>query len=363
MSTDDVYVFEIAPEDFDAGLLPESARQVGSPEFKDQVRGFFERNLEAFAGWHDISVEDDKIRVSWKASADKAGALSEIIKKLRDGEYQEGIQLLRFLLPSREKDAAVRYNLGMALSDTGELDEAEEHLRKAVEIDPGFTEARVALGVALSRKRQWEQAATVLEGAVAGEPDNPYALRTLAACLLKLGRDAARATEYLRIATAILPEDQQSWMNLGQALESQDKAVEADAAYRKAVEINPGNPVAESARRALSRIAESSFKETGIGGVRPDAVMYCVSAIEKFSKMTHAEIQRCAYEIAMLGTKGIKVNDPDKRYTLKSMEGTFSGLQLVCYQFVGFKRIAPQLDIGFDLSKEYEAALRISERG
>ena len=271
--------------------------------------------------------------------------------------------MLRFLLPSREKDAAVHYSLGMALSDTGELDEAEEHLRKAIEIRPAFTNAKVALGVALSRKRQWERAASVLEEAVGEEPDNPYALRNLAACLLALDRDAARATEYLRIATAILPEDQQSWMNLGQALESQDKAVEADAAYRKAIGINPGNPVAESARRALSRIAESSFKQAGIGGVRPDAVMYCLSAIEKFSKMSHAEIQRCAYEIAMLGTKGIKVNDPDKRYTLKSIEGTFSGLQLVCYQFVGFKRIAPQLDIGFDLSKEYEAALRISERG
>jgi len=363
MSTDDVYVFEIAPEDFDAGLLPEPARQPGSQEFKDQVRWFFERNLEAFAGWHDISVEDDKIRVSWKASPDKADALGEIIKKLRDGEYQEGIQLLRFLLPSREKDAAVRYNLGMALSDTGELDEAEEHLRKAIEIRPAFTNAKVALGVALSRKRQWEVAASVLEEAVGEEPDNPYALRNLAACLLASGRDAARATEYLRIATAILPEDQQSWMNLGQALESQDKTVEADAAYRKAIEINPGNPVAESARRALSRIAESSFKEAGIGGVRPDAVMYCLSAIEKFSKMSHAEIQRCAYEIAALGTKGISVNDPDKRYTLKSMEGTFSGLQLLCYQFVGFKRIAPHLDIGFDLSKEYVAALRTSERG
>ncbi len=32
-------------------------------------------------------------------------------------------------------------------------------------------------------------------------------------------------------------------------------------------------------------------------------------------------------------------------------------------EFVGFKRIAPHLDIGLDLSKEYEAALRISERG
>jgi Flp pilus assembly protein TadD len=363
MSTDDVCVFEIAPEDFDAGLLSEHARQAGSREFKDEVRRFFERNLDTFAGWHDIAVEDDKIRVSWKASPDKADALTEIIKKLRDGEYQEGIQLLRFLLPSREKDSAVHYNLGMALSDTGELDEAEEHLRKAVEILPDFTEAKVALAVALSRNRQWEQAATVLEDAVTGEPDNPYALRTLAACLLKLGRDAERATQYLRKATAILPDDQQSWMNLGQALESQDRIGEADPAYRKAVEINPGNPIAESARRALSRIAESSFKQAGIGGVRPDAVMYCVSAIEKFSKMSHAEIQRCALEIATLGTKGIKVNSPDKRYTLKSMKGSFSGLELVCYQFVGFKRIAPHLDIGFDLSKEYEAALRISERG
>ena len=90
--------------------------------------------------------------------------------------------------------------------------------------------------------------------------------------------------------------------------------------------------------------------------------MFCLSAIEKFSAMSRDEIQRCAFEIAMLGTKGISVNNPDKRYTLKSMEGSFSGLQLVCYQYVGFKRIAPDMDIGFDLSKEYEAALRLSER-
>jgi Flp pilus assembly protein TadD len=319
MGTDDVHVFEIATEDFDAVLLPESARQPGSPEFKHEVRRFFDRNLAAFAGWHDIAVEDDKIRATWKASADKADALGEIIKKLRDGEYQEGIQLLRFLLPSREKDAAVHFNLGMALSDTGELDEAEGHLGKAVGIDPEFTEAKVALGVAFSRNRKWEQAASVLEDAVAGEPDNPYALRTLAACLLQLGRDTERATEYLCKATAILPDDQQSWMNLGQALESQDRLSEADPAYRKAVEVNPGNPIAESARRALSRIAELSFKGAGTGGLRSDAVMFCLSAIEKFSAMSRDEIQRCAFEIAMLGAKGISVNNPDKRYTLKSM--------------------------------------------
>ncbi len=220
MSTDDVYIFEIAPEDFDAGLLPESARQPGSPEFKDQVRRFFERNLEAFAGWHDISIEDNKYGSRGKpVPARRTSPLRGMIKKLRDGEYQEGIQLLRVPASFKGEGLAVPYNLGMALSDTGDLDEAEKHLRKAIEIDPTFTNAKVALGVTLSRKRQWEQAASVLEEAVKEEPANPYALRNLAACLLALGRNPVGRTHYLRKATALLPEDpavlDEPWPSLG----------------------------------------------------------------------------------------------------------------------------------------------------
>jgi tetratricopeptide (TPR) repeat protein len=196
------------------------------------------------------------------------------------------------------------------------------------------------------------------------EPANPYALRNLAACLLVLGRNPVGRTVYLRKATAILPEDQQSWMNFGQALDLQNEVAEADAAYRKAIEINPGNQIAESAWRALTRIAKNSFNEAGIGLVRRDAVAYCVSGIEKFSKMRHVEIIRCASEIAAaLAIKGIKVNCRDKSYTLKTMKGSFSALELMCYQFVACKRRGYLSQLWFDLSKEYEAALRISERG
>lgn len=87
--------------------------------------------------------------------------------------------------------------------------------------------------------------------------------------------------------------------------------------------------------------------------------MYCLSALEKFSGMTRDQIQRCAFEIAALGTKGISVNDASEKYTLRSLEGKFTGLKLVCYEYVGFKKIAPHLDIGFDLSKEYQAALQM----
>ena len=57
------------------------------------------------------------------------------------------------------------------------------------------------------------------------------------------------------------------------------------------------------------------------------------------------------------------MNNPDSRYTLRSVPGEFSGLHLMCLMYVGFKKLEPKLDIGFDLSHEYEAALKLMELG
>lgn len=175
MSAEEVQVFEISPSDFDLELLPTNARVPGSAEFKNAVRRFFDRNLTSFAGWSEVSVADDKIRVAWRTARGKPDPLDEVIKKLQRGEYREAIQLLRFLLPSRETDASIPYNLGMALSDMGELDEAEIHLRRAIELEPLFTNAKVALGVALQRNRKLRDAKVVLEEAVGEDPENPWA--------------------------------------------------------------------------------------------------------------------------------------------------------------------------------------------
>jgi len=56
---------------------------------------------------------------------------------------------------------------------------------------------------------------------------------------------------------------------------------------------------------------------------------------------------------------GLDVNSAEQKYTLKSMEGSFSGLHLVCLQYVAFKKIAPEHSIGFDLSAEYRTALQL----
>ena len=102
-------------------------------------------------------------------------------------------------------------------------------------------------------------------------------------------------------------------------------------------------------------MAQKTFRDRLPGIERPDAATYCLGAIGKFEKMPPSEVQRVAFEIATLGMKGLNVNDPDQRYQLKSLPGSFSGLHLVCLMYVGFKSFAPEQDIGFDPSKEYDA--------
>lgn len=105
--------------------------------------------------------------------------------------------------------------------------------------------------------------------------------------------------------------------------------------------------------RGANRIHTIVYNPTAL---RPDAITYCLSAMEKFSEMPQEELKRIATEIALKGRTGLDTNDPAPKYQLKSLPGNFSGLNLVCLMYVAFKSIAPETDIGFDLSKENAAA-------
>jgi hypothetical protein len=126
--------------------------------------------------------------------------------------------------------------------------------------------------------------------------------------------------------------------------------------YQEVLRIDRTGALGQRVEQGRSRIAERNFRTRG-GGFRGDAVAYCLSALQRFEGMPLAEIQKISFEIAMLGTRGLDVNDPAEQYTLRSLPGNFSGLQLLCIEYVGFKKIDPKVDLGFDLSTEYAAAM------
>lgn len=91
-----------------------------------------------------------------------------------------------------------------------------------------------------------------------------------------------------------------------------------------------------------------------------DAIMYMTGAFEMFEGKSQQEIALIVHEIAQLGESGLSVNDPEKRYTLKSLQGDFSGLQLLSIMHVGLKYIDPSLDSQSGLDAEYETAKQMA---
>jgi tetratricopeptide (TPR) repeat protein len=293
-----------------------------------------------------------EIEVRWQAYADP---FEKIAGLLRGGNYADGILLLELFLSDDPENVTALYNLGMAYSDRGELERAEELLARLVKQDVGHVNGRVALGVALLRAGKTEEGIRELSMAVEQDPDNAWARRNLGAGLLQANNPAEAVTHFAR-ATQLQPEEQAAWYGYAQALELNGETLAADKAYIQAIDLDEFSEIAELARQARTKIAEQAFHGAA---PRMDAVMYCLGALEKFAGMPAEQVRKIGVEIAFLGTRGLDVNSPEAKYTLKSLEGNYSGLQLLCLEYVAFRQFAPEQNIGFDLSAEYQAAMNL----
>lgn len=363
MSMDtELKVLELGVGDFDTSVLPSGARQPGMPEFEKAVQHFYQERLGKVVESYTIKIENGKIRVTWRNKDIRPNAVDEAISALQAGDYKSGVLMLELLAPSRENDPIVHFNLGMAYSDQGKLDDAVEHLSKAIKLEPHHTNAMVALGVAYWRLQKLEEAAEVLTEAARREPNNPWALRNLGGVLLGLGTQTEVALACLQQATVLLPEDQQAWLGLAQAQMATGNHEDADVSLIKVIELQPYNNLADMAKELRSNIAALNFRKIG-GYLRTDAVMYCLSALKAFEPMTAEQVRQIGFEIAILGMSGINVNDSDSAYSLRCIPGSFSGLHLICMQYVAFQQFEPNMDIGFDVSMEYREAQRMLALG
>lgn len=350
-----MHKFSLAVEDFNVGLLPLSDRTKTGEDLAEAIREFFIREFQHYSGWAEITLAHGKVSIQWGKDTDGPDLLSQVTEQLKAGRYPESIQILQMMVNEHPTNPVLLYNLGMALSDTGKADEAVSYLESACSLSPDDVNARVALGVAHSRSGNNRRAIEELQDAVERDPGNLWAHRNLAACLAQEGQ-LDRAKEHFLRAVQISGDDQSSLFGLARCYERLGDLKAADDFYHRTLKADEYSEIAQQAKEALTRLAKETFRSKTGGSERMDGVMYCLAALERFEVMAVEEVRKVAFEIAMLGTQGLKVNEPDKKYRLQSLPGEFTGLQLVSYMYVGFKMIAPDQDVGFDLSKEYAAA-------
>ncbi len=352
------FILVIKTSDIDLSTFPADKRDTESESFKEAVYHYFLKQYGKFAGDISVNVQNDIITVEWvpeQKDEHIEADLERSIRLLSDGKLEEARFILEDLAFQSPNDPNVLYNLGMCYSDLGDLDVAIDTLNRCVKLVPLYSNAYVALGVAYVRKGDSRDAEIQFKKAIELDKNNSFAYRNLATIFGKTG-DNVNALKYLKQAYDIDAYDPHTLYGLGLTYQNLGDQVNATVYYKKLVDLGTPQELVELAKDSLRAIAVGAVKEKGF---RADAMFYCLSALEKFERMKKDEIQKISFEIAIKGTDGIDINDPQKRYTLKSMSGEFSGLQLISYMYVGFKIIAPTQNVGIDLSREYNMAKKL----
>jgi len=352
------FSFVLRIEDFDLRRLPIAADALqANPDLLSQaISEYYTAIFRALGGTANVAVTASAVRVSWNPQTGNARDLlfERCLGLLRKSNYREAEPLLQGLHARFPDDPEVLYNYGMMLSDQGRLDQACRLLEHLVELSPGHSHGWTALGVAHARNRDQQSALTAFQTALQLDPANAYAMRNAAAILAET--TPADAIALYEKAVELLPEDQQTLFGYGACLLRLGRQAEADPILRKCIAINPLTDVAEEAKTARTKLAHDNLRGNVAGAIRPDVVLYLVGAMKRFRDLGRTKTGAITFEIAMLGRNGLDINNPAKKYTLKSLDGEFSGLHLVSIMYAGMKILDPSQDAGIDLSREYAEA-------
>jgi tetratricopeptide (TPR) repeat protein len=154
------------------------------------------------------------------------------------GQIDEAITHYRTTLEMRPDFSDANYNLGNALLQKGEIDEAILYCQKAVKVQPLDSDAQVALGNALFQKGLLDDAIAHYEKALALRPYYFIAHYSLSTALLQKGELDA-AISHCRVALSIQPEHAEARISLATALDQKGQIADAIVNYEKALTSSP----------------------------------------------------------------------------------------------------------------------------
>ena len=161
------------------------------------------------------------------------------------GDIDQAIDHYQHAVALRPAYAEAHYNLGLLLVEQGRVDDAIAHYQKALEIQPEYGEASCNLANAFISKGDFDGAIAQYEVCVAAIPDQAEAQYNLASALLRKGRTDEAIIHYQNVLQ-LYPENADAHANLGSAFAAKGDIPDAVAECTRAIEIAPENVAALS---------------------------------------------------------------------------------------------------------------------
>jgi tetratricopeptide (TPR) repeat protein len=128
--------------------------------------------------------------------------------------------------------------LGMAIAQQGQYEEAVDCWRRSVELEPAQPELYRRWGKTHQELREWREAIACYQQGLAHMPDDAELRHRLGHCLIRVG-NLEQAIVELQKAVQLAPGDSAIWGDLGWALVRQTRWAEAIAAWRQMITLQP----------------------------------------------------------------------------------------------------------------------------
>jgi len=154
------------------------------------------------------------------------------------GRVDEATAHYKRALEIRPDDAAAHIGLGLGCLQQGKPDEAIAHFQKALKINPNFAIAQLNLGNVLCDKGKLDEAISHFERALQIQPDYADVHNSLGTALCQKGKPDEGISHFEQ-ALQIKPGDASAHYNLGKVLLQKGKVDEAISHLQKALQINP----------------------------------------------------------------------------------------------------------------------------
>ena len=202
-------------------------------------------------------------RVAPSFSAAIAGGILLVLATLTNAQihyWNDSVSLFTHSLAVTADNVPIENSLGYALRKSGRLDEAGEHLEKALQIKPDDYESLLNLGLTRYKQGRFTEAAKHYQAGVHAHPDRAQAHDLLGMALAMQNQNEA-ALEEMRRASELAPQDPDIRNDFALALARLGRFAEAIDQFQQALRLNPNNAEAH-ANLGLSLLALGKPRES-----------------------------------------------------------------------------------------------------
>jgi tetratricopeptide (TPR) repeat protein len=156
------------------------------------------------------------------------------------GEVDKAISQLEALLRQTPNDVLAHYSLGRALTAKGRREQARFEFSEAIRWGPTFIPPRIALAEVQLGTGEYGNAVISAEGILSRDEKNAKAMLILAVALREMGKNTEAHAAFESVLKTY-PRFDEALLQFGVLCATEHKTKEAETAFYKSYEVNPGN--------------------------------------------------------------------------------------------------------------------------